>query len=174
MAQTGNRLQTYVAVFAIATVSQIISTVSCAEFGFLAQRNYTKGLNLRAERSVTWDASFQRAISIPQETYSLQRDNRNVEEYHSLCEVITRRVDLSDEEYEYRPPYYHEKICKTHGDNERADGGNQMCMFNCVQRTDTVYMTRRRYDANCWETFTKRVASFCECMWPETKYVSIG
>jgi hypothetical protein len=38
-------------------------------------------------------------------------------------------VDLSDEEYEYRPPYYHEKICRTYGENERADGGNQVCFF---------------------------------------------
>jgi hypothetical protein len=50
----------------------------------------------------------------------------------------------------------------------------QMCMFSCVQRMDTVYLTRRRYDTNCWETFTKTVASSCDCMWSETKYASTG
>lgn len=177
MAQTGSRHQIYAAMFAIATVFWIISTISCAEFGLLPQHNYTKGLNFHGARSATWDSSFQRAFSIPQEIYSSQRDNRNVEvtvEFRSLCEIMSRRVDLSDGEYEYRPPYYHEKICRTYGESERADAGNQMCMFSCVQRMDTVYITRRRYDTNCWETFTKTVASSCDCMWPETKYASIG
>jgi hypothetical protein len=38
-------------------------------------------------------------------------------------------VDLSDVEYEYRPPYYHEKICRSYGDSEIADAGNQVCGF---------------------------------------------
>ena len=48
-----------------------------------------QGLNFRGERSVTWDASFQRAISIPQETYSLQRDNRNVEVIVVMLDYLT-------------------------------------------------------------------------------------
>jgi hypothetical protein len=57
-----------------------------------------------------------------------------LQEYHSLCEVISRRVDLSDGEYEYRPPYYHEKICRTDGDRERANAGNQVCVFSHYDR----------------------------------------
>ncbi|KDR21689.1 hypothetical protein L798_03814, partial [Zootermopsis nevadensis] len=97
-----------------------------------------------------------------------------LQDFRSLCETVTRRVELSDMEYEYRPPHYHEKICTSYGGGETADTGNQMCMFSCVQRTDTVYLTRRRYDTNCWETFTKTVASSCDCMWPETKYAPTG
>jgi len=48
-----------------------------------------QGTNFRGERSVMWDASFQRAFSIPQETYPLQRDNRNVEVTVVMLEYLT-------------------------------------------------------------------------------------
>jgi hypothetical protein len=41
-------------------------------------------------------------------------------------------MDLSDGEYEYRPPHYHEKICRTYGDGERVDAGNQVCIFSIM------------------------------------------
>jgi hypothetical protein len=59
-------------------------------------------------------------------------------------------------------------------DTEISYHALQLCMSSCVQRTDTVYLTRRRYDTNCWETFTKLVKSSCDCMWPETKYAPTG
>jgi hypothetical protein len=48
-----------------------------------------QGLNFHGARSATWDSSFQRAFSIPQEIYSSQRDNRNVEVTVVMLEYLT-------------------------------------------------------------------------------------
>ncbi|PSN51928.1 hypothetical protein C0J52_06301 [Blattella germanica] len=155
---------------------------SCAEFGL---HNFTQGMKFREERNAIWDPPFQGAIYIPgdetafHESYARQRGDRNVQqvtvEFHPLCEVVTRRVELTDTEYEYRPPHYHEKLCQSYEEEESpVTNNNQMCTFQCVQRTNTIYLTRRRYDSNCWETFTKNIASSCECMLPERRFAPTG
>lgn len=48
-----------------------------------------QGINFRGERSATWDASFQRAFSLPQEIYSSQGDNRNAEVTVVMSEYLT-------------------------------------------------------------------------------------
>ncbi|XP_006559528.1 uncharacterized protein LOC108003283 [Apis cerana] len=105
---------------------------------------------------------------------SLNRNNRNLlPEYHSLCETITKKVQLDDSEYEYQPPYYHEIYCKSYNllDNLRraVNLSKQKCVhsgFHCVQRSKTLLLVRRRWDNECWEPFVKQIASGCDCMWP--------
>ncbi|KAG8267986.1 hypothetical protein J6590_038006 [Homalodisca vitripennis] len=110
----------------------------------------------------------------PEHTGKSERDV-HIPEFRPLCQIVRRRVELKelygDEDYEYRPPHYFESICK--GPNQRTPGflspNNLVCVypgFSCVQRSQTIYLTRRRYDSNCWETFTRTIASNCECMWP--------
>lgn len=51
----------------------------------------------------------------------------------------------------------------------------QMCSepgFTCVQRTQTVYLTRKRYDSDCWEAAKEVIASGCDCMWPGALFKS--
>ncbi|KAJ9601322.1 hypothetical protein L9F63_000544, partial [Diploptera punctata] len=160
----------------ITSILSVLIALSQAQFSI---RNFTQGMKLRTERNAIFDPPFQGTFYLPadvREGYSKQRGDRNVQqEFHPLCEVMTRRVELSDGQYEYRPPYYHEKICQAFQEDETSiTNNNQMCTFQCVQRTNTMYLTRRRYDSNCWETFTKTVASACECMLPERRYASSG
>ncbi|XP_063987928.1 uncharacterized protein LOC135168029 isoform X2 [Diachasmimorpha longicaudata] len=45
----------------------------------------------------------------------LERNNRNLRpEYRNLCETRTRKLQLSNDEYEYQPPHYHEIYCKSY------------------------------------------------------------
>jgi hypothetical protein len=66
-------------------------------------------------------------LSNPAQLYVTNHKHKLLQEFRSLCEAVSRRVELSDTEYEYRPPYYHEKICRTYGESETAEGGNQVC-----------------------------------------------
>uniref|UniRef100_A0A1B6CY99 Spaetzle domain-containing protein n=2 Tax=Clastoptera arizonana TaxID=38151 RepID=A0A1B6CY99_9HEMI len=92
--------------------------------------------------------------------------------YRPLCQVMKRRVELRDDAFEYRPPHYIETVCKipnTSPGEILSNSNNMMCAypgFSCVQRSQTIYLTRRRFDSNCWESFTQTIASNCECMWP--------
>ncbi|KAG7212485.1 hypothetical protein KM043_012798 [Ampulex compressa] len=106
---------------------------------------------------------------------SLERDNRNLmPEYHNLCEIVTKRVQLGDTEYEYQPPHYHEVYCKSYSAISEESvrpvrPSKQKCAhpgFHCVQRSRTMFMVRRRWDSECWELFTKEIPSGCDCMWP--------
>lgn len=35
-----------------------------------------------------------------------------MQEYRSLCQTIRHKVELRDDEYEYRPPHYFENVCR--------------------------------------------------------------
>ncbi|XP_046815288.1 uncharacterized protein LOC124422620 isoform X1 [Vespa crabro] len=106
----------------------------------------------------------------------LDRQNRNLmPEYRSLCETVTRRVQFNDENYEYQPPHYHEVYCKSYSFLDPASermtrsSSKQKCahpVFHCVQRSRTLFLVRRAWDSDCWEPFTKEIASGCDCMWP--------
>jgi hypothetical protein len=52
-------------------------------------------------------------------------------------------VELSDTEYEYRPPHYHEKICMSYGGSEAADAGNQV---RELIKKHIIYMTEEILD----------------------------
>ncbi|XP_031830067.1 uncharacterized protein LOC116425912 isoform X2 [Nomia melanderi] len=110
---------------------------------------------------------------IQTEEQSLNRDNRNsLPEYRDLCEIITKKVQLDDSEYEYLPPHYHEVYCKNYpfyGNEQATVNLKQECVnpgFHCVQRSKTLFLVRRRWDSECWEPFVKKIASGCDCMWP--------
>ncbi|XP_029168846.1 uncharacterized protein LOC114938889 [Nylanderia fulva] len=105
----------------------------------------------------------------------LGRDNRYlITEYRSLCEIITRMVEIADSDYEYQPPIYHEVYCKSYSlqdNNEQTmtRPSQQECVypiFHCVQRTRILSFVRRRWGDECWEPYTKEIASGCDCMWP--------
>ncbi|KAM0735397.1 hypothetical protein ACS0PU_010545 [Formica fusca] len=107
----------------------------------------------------------------------LERDNRNlIAEYRNLCETITRRVEITDPDYEYQPPHYHEVFCKSYlllDNNEQmmTRSSQQKCVnpiFHCVQRSRILSLVRRRWEDECWEPYTKEIASGCDCMWPVT------
>lgn len=42
------------------------------------------------------------------------------QDYRSLCQTRSRRVELSDTEFEYQPPHYLEVYCKSHSLMERV------------------------------------------------------
>ncbi|XP_049770249.1 uncharacterized protein LOC126108922 isoform X3 [Schistocerca cancellata] len=117
--------------------------------------------------------------------------------YQPLCQTQRNRVELNDGVYEYRPPHYHEVLCRQAAaasreqqqqqqDREAADAlslrassvvTKQMCVhpgFTCVQRYQKVWLTRRRYESSCWEMVTRTVPSGCECMWPENRFGDIS
>ncbi|XP_034190628.2 uncharacterized protein LOC117608950 isoform X2 [Osmia lignaria lignaria] len=111
---------------------------------------------------------------VRKEEQSFDRNNRNLlPEYRSLCETVTKKVQLDDSEYEYQPPHYHEIYCKSYSliDNiERpVNFSKQKCVepsYHCVQRSRRLLLMRRRWDGECWEPFSKQIASGCDCMWP--------
>ncbi|EZA49552.1 uncharacterized protein LOC105284469 isoform X2 [Ooceraea biroi] len=137
-----------------------------------------------------YDIPVRRDISyLPEEIYDvedaakqnklqqLSRDNRGlIPEYRSLCETITRRVEIADTDYEYQPPHYHEVFCKNSlldDDNEEImkRALQQQCVhpgFHCVQKSRILFLARRHWESECWEPYTKKIASGCDCMWPVT------
>ncbi|XP_015592282.1 uncharacterized protein LOC107266376 isoform X2 [Cephus cinctus] len=117
-----------------------------------------------------YDEEFERR---EQELQQLERNDRNLmPEYRNLCEIKTRKVQLNDGDFEYQPPHYHEVFCKVHSfleDQPTVKPAKQKCAhpgFHCVQRSRTLFMLRRAWDSECWEPFTKEIASGCDCMWP--------
>nr|XP_012218395.1 PREDICTED: uncharacterized protein LOC105669830 [Linepithema humile] len=114
------------------------------------------------------------AESVVNELQQLERDNRNLmPEYRNLCETITKRVEITDPDYEYQPPHYYEIFCKSYssGYNDQTIRSIQKCAqptFHCVQRSRLLSLVRRRWEGECWEHFTKEIPSGCECMWPVT------
>ncbi|XP_054270620.1 uncharacterized protein LOC128991611 [Macrosteles quadrilineatus] len=146
------------------------------------QQNLHQNNGSRVVRSVSpWDyfpmvpLNIHDFLETEQMSGKTERDV-HMPEFRPLCQVIRRRVELrdagGDDEYEYRPPHYFESICK--GPNQRnpdfaGTGNSLMCVypgFSCVQRSQTIYLTRRKFDSNCWEVFTRTIPSNCECMWP--------
>ncbi|XP_043272097.1 uncharacterized protein [Venturia canescens] len=110
-----------------------------------------------------------------QQFTNVDRPDRNLlPEYRSLCEIMTRKVQMSDTKYEYQPPYYHEVFCKSYSNFDKVQRNpvkpaRQRCAhpgFHCVQRSRTLFMIRRAWEGDCWEPFTKEIASGCDCMWP--------
>ncbi|XP_011876534.1 PREDICTED: uncharacterized protein LOC105566818 isoform X2 [Vollenhovia emeryi] len=113
----------------------------------------------------------------------LNRDNRNLmPEYRNLCETVTKRVDFSsDPNYEYQPPHYYEVYCKGYSllseDDRLTKPLEQKCVhpvFHCVQRSRLLTFVRRLWDSECWEPYTKEIASGCDCMWPVTNLGEIS
>lgn len=143
---------------------------------------YQKALrNIPMERDFYLEEYYD-AESEARELRQLNRDNRNLfAEYRSLCETITKRVDLdSDDEYEYQPLHYHEVYCKAYSlmsEEERMIKPlEQKCVypvFHCVQRYRSLSFVRRHWDSQCWEPYTKEIASGCDCMWPVASFGEI-
>ncbi|XP_015433300.1 PREDICTED: uncharacterized protein LOC107189313 [Dufourea novaeangliae] len=127
-----------------------------------------------------------RDVSYPDEYYDddlkqkqaeeqpLDRNSRNslLSEYYNLCETVTRKVQLVDSEYEYQPPIYQEVYCKNYpirGDSQTTVNSlKQECVYpgsQCVQKWRTLVLVKRPWGSECWEPYTKEIASGCECMW---------
>ncbi|KYN13575.1 hypothetical protein ALC57_14282, partial [Trachymyrmex cornetzi] len=111
----------------------------------------------------------------------LNRDSRNMHEYRNLCETITKKVELLDDDYDYQPPHYYEVYCEGYlmlSEDERIMKPlEQKCVypaFQCVQRSRLLSLARRRWDSECWQPYTKEIASGCDCMWPVTNLVEIN
>ncbi|XP_051162569.1 uncharacterized protein LOC127282401 [Leptopilina boulardi] len=102
-----------------------------------------------------------------------RRARDSMREYKNLCATVTRRVEFEDSIFEYQPPHYHEIFCKNHAPNDGNFNSIQLSQqkcahpgFDCVQRSRTIFMVRRKWENDCWEPFTKEIASGCDCMWP--------
>ncbi|XP_075213689.1 uncharacterized protein LOC142319900 [Lycorma delicatula] len=143
--------------------------------------NRTKNNN-RQERSASIWNYFP---SLPQNYYDLDYlevpesfAEYKTPEFRPLCQTVRRRIELQDEEFEFRPPHYVEVICKSQNPDDHGILTNkQTCVypgFRCVQRTQTIFLTRRRFNSDCWETFTQVIASSCDCMWPVSTLGEIG
>lgn len=108
------------------------------------------------------------------ELRDLNRSARDsMREYKNLCETVTRRVEFDDSVFEYQPPHYYEIFCKSHASDEEnlnsIEISPQKCAhpgFDCVQRSRTLFMVRRKWEKDCWEPLTREIASGCDCMWP--------
>ncbi|XP_011635828.1 uncharacterized protein LOC105426349 [Pogonomyrmex barbatus] len=122
------------------------------------------------------------AENLARELRQLDRQNRNlIPEYRNLCETITKKVEISDSDYEYQPPYYYEVYCKSSlllaEDPQVMKELQQKCVhpaFHCVQRSRVLSLVRRRWEDDCWESYTKEIASGCDCMWPVTNLGEIS
>lgn len=42
------------------------------------------------------------------------------QEFRPLCQIVRRRIELQDEEYEFRPPHYVEVICRSQNPDEHG------------------------------------------------------
>ncbi|KYQ59685.1 hypothetical protein ALC60_01351 [Trachymyrmex zeteki] len=139
------------------------------------------------------DVPVMRDVSYPLEEYydtetaarglqQLNRDSRNMmHEYRNLCETITKKMEIFDDDYEYQPSHYFEVYCKGYlmlSEDERIMKPlEQKCVhpaFQCVQRSRVLSLVRRRWDNECWEPYTKEIASGCDCMWPVTNLGEIN
>ncbi|XP_065219827.1 uncharacterized protein LOC135845282 isoform X2 [Planococcus citri] len=120
------------------------------------------------EFPVVHDFFFESEEGYPEEG---RREYSN--DFQPLCQNVRRRIELKSDIYEYYPPHYVETVCRKFtpsgvGELSR-NTNNQFCAqpgFRCVQRTQTLYLTRKRYDSECWENTKEVIASGCDCMWP--------
>ncbi|CAH0381501.1 unnamed protein product [Bemisia tabaci] len=102
-------------------------------------------------------------------------------EFRPLCSTIRRRISLKDDLYEYRPSHFTEVLCRKfqplltygpHGYHYKSYSYHkyeQQCAydgFKCIQRSQVMYLSRRRRDGDCWETTRQVIPSGCDCMWP--------
>ncbi|XP_012135731.1 uncharacterized protein LOC100878955 isoform X2 [Megachile rotundata] len=171
----------YLALFAAVAVLGNASYDVCRK----CNRSYSEMLERqRVLHSRVLPSAAQFISYLPEEDYieereqaeqqSFNRNNRNLlPEYRSLCETVTKKVQLDDSDYEYQPPHYHEIYCKSYSllDNiqQPVSLSKQKCVepnFHCVQRSRRLLLMRRRWDEECWEPFSKQIASGCDCMWP--------
>jgi hypothetical protein len=95
--------------------------------------------------------------------------------FQSLCPTIRRPVFLNeDSQFEYRPSAYEEIIC---AHPMQSNIRNKVCSdvgLSCIQLNRTIFLTRRSFDSNCWETETRVVPFGCECMWPKHNFGDIS
>ncbi|XP_036147882.1 uncharacterized protein LOC105837806 isoform X2 [Monomorium pharaonis] len=153
-------------------LTQLIRQSFDPEFNY---KNYLR--DIPVERDVFYlPEGYYNAENAAKKLRQLNRDNRDLmPEYRNLCETITRKVEMIDSDYEYQPPYYHEVYCKGYSllsEEERIIKPlQQKCVypaFQCVQRSRVLSFVRRQWDSECWEPYTKEIASGCDCMWPVT------
>uniref|UniRef100_A0A1B0DFI0 Uncharacterized protein n=1 Tax=Phlebotomus papatasi TaxID=29031 RepID=A0A1B0DFI0_PHLPP len=99
--------------------------------------------------------------------------------FQSLCPSRRTLVYLNGENgYEYKPDHYEEVTCqhpftsfrdyRVHRNKICGDAG-----FSCIQLNRTIFLTRRLYGTECWESLTRQVPAGCECMWPKHHYGDI-
>ncbi|XP_055715191.1 uncharacterized protein LOC129809409 isoform X1 [Phlebotomus papatasi] len=112
--------------------------------------------------------------------------------FQSLCPSRRTLVYLNGENgYEYKPDHYEEVTCqhpftsfrdyRVHRNKpalSRLIDGNmdEICGdagFSCIQLNRTIFLTRRLYGTECWESLTRQVPAGCECMWPKHHYGDI-
>ncbi|XP_059613883.1 uncharacterized protein LOC132260005 isoform X2 [Phlebotomus argentipes] len=100
--------------------------------------------------------------------------------FQSLCPSTRSLVYLKDEagNYEYKPDHYEEVTCE-HPFTSFRDyrvHRNKICgeagLF-CIQLNRTIFLTRRLFGTDCWESLTRQVPAGCECMWPKHHYGDI-
>ncbi|XP_055690756.1 uncharacterized protein LOC129794143 isoform X2 [Lutzomyia longipalpis] len=140
-----------------------------------------------------YDTDPELQSSLP---YGIQNVRRNVEmlpsrsirtkpkitrtSFQSLCPSRRTLVYLNSEagNYEYKPDHYEEVTCQ-HPFTSFRDyrvHRNKICGevgFSCIQLNRTIFLTRRLFGTDCWESLTRQVPAGCECMWPKHHYGDI-
>jgi hypothetical protein len=129
---------TYSFLFCVALVLTIFPLLFTIKFYCKLYQFHTKALsgswNNRPSSLVNYqNTSVSHLVSIRHSRVLTNHKHKLLQEFRSLCEAVSRRVELSDTEYEYRPPYYHEKICRSYGEGNTAEVGNQVCTENRFQ-----------------------------------------
>ncbi|XP_032670939.1 uncharacterized protein LOC116843954 isoform X2 [Odontomachus brunneus] len=118
---------------------------------------------------------YNEAMENEDKLQQLNRDNRNLMiQYNDLCKTKVTKIDLMDDPvYDYQPSHYFEISCEGFDDNEAIMGERpqQKCAypgFHCVQRSRQLFLSRRRWESECWEPHMMEIKSDCDCMWPAT------
>ncbi|XP_018398125.1 PREDICTED: uncharacterized protein LOC108776110 [Cyphomyrmex costatus] len=147
----------------------------------LNYQNYLRDIPVMRDVSYPLEEYYD-AETTARELQQLNRHSRNMmHEYRNLCETITKKVEIFDDDYEYQPPHYYEVYCKGYlmlrEDERMIKPLEQKCVypaFHCVQRNRLLFLVRRRWNSECWEPYTKEIASGCDCMWPVTSLGEIN
>ncbi|KAL0122963.1 hypothetical protein PUN28_007551 [Cardiocondyla obscurior] len=141
----------------------------------LNYQNYLRDMSVRP-KDIFYPSEEYYVENVPRNLQQLNRDNRNLRlDYRSLCETVSEKVEIKDQDYEYQPSQYYEVYCKGYSllsEEERIIKPlEQKCIypaFHCVQKIRRMSFVRRPWnsDSDCWESYTKDIASGCDCMWP--------
>nr|KAF7432484.1 hypothetical protein H0235_005408 [Vespula pensylvanica] len=155
----------------------VLAHDSTALYGKVNLTKFFEG-HLRSNHPALRDLSYlseeHDGVEGPKDFQELDRRNRNSEpEYPSVCKTKEQLVQLRNTIYDYQPPEYYEIYCKNDQFFDRAEertrgsSSTQKCAhpkFQCVQRTKTLFLSRRLWESNCWEPITIEIPSGCDCM----------
>ncbi|XP_070514680.1 uncharacterized protein [Cardiocondyla obscurior] len=111
----------------------------------LNYQNYLRDMSVRP-KDIFYPSEEYYVENVPRNLQQLNRDNRNLRlDYRSLCETVSEKVEIKDQDYEYQPSQYYEVYCKGYSllsEEERIIKPLEQVNLGTMHMTCTFRITR--------------------------------